>query len=89
MAKTIGLLGKKLGMTRVFADDGSVVPVTVLEIGPCPVMQVKTEEKEGYNAIQLGYDALPERKVNKPAKGHQEKPAKATSVTFVSFPLTL
>ena len=42
MAKTIGLLGKKLGMTRVFADDGSIVPVTVLEVGPCPVMQVKT-----------------------------------------------
>lgn len=76
MSKTIGILGKKLGMTRVFADDGTIVPVTVIEAGPCPVMQIKTADKEGYNALQLGFDTIPERKVNKPTKGHQEKAGK-------------
>jgi len=71
--KTLGLLGKKIGMTRIFKDDGTVCPVTVIEAGPCAVMQIKTLEKEGYNALQLGYDSVAERKVNKPMKGHQAK----------------
>ncbi len=73
MAKKLGILGKKLGMTRVFREDGTVCPVTVIQAGPCPIMQVKTDDKEGYSAIQVGYDAIEERKVNKPQKGHQAK----------------
>jgi large subunit ribosomal protein L3 len=60
-------------MTRIFGDDGSVIPVTVIQAGPCPVTQVKTADKDGYNAMQLGFDQIPERKVNKPEKGHQDK----------------
>jgi large subunit ribosomal protein L3 len=63
-------------MTRIFGDDGSIIPVTVIEAGPCPVTQVKTMEKDGYNAMQLGFDTIPERKVNKPAKGHLDKAAR-------------
>ena len=60
-------------MTRVFGDDGSIIPVTVIQAGPCPVTQVKNLEKDGYNAMQIGFDAIPERKVNKPEKGHLDK----------------
>jgi large subunit ribosomal protein L3 len=73
MAATLGILGRKLGMTRIFGDDGSIIPVTVIEAGPCPVTQVKTAEKDGYNAMQIGFDTIPERKVNKPDKGHLDK----------------
>ena len=73
MTATLGILGRKLGMTRIFGDDGSVIPVTVIQAGPCPVTQVKTADKDGYNAMQLGFDQIPERKVNKPEKGHQDK----------------
>ena len=76
MAGTLGILGRKLGMTRIFGDDGSIIPVTVIEAGPCPVTQVKTMDKDGYNAMQLGFDTIPERKVNKPAKGHLDKAAR-------------
>lgn len=73
MTATLGILGRKLGMTRIFGDDGSVIPVTVIQAGPCPVTQVKTAEKDGYNAMQIGFDQIPERKVNKPEKGHLDK----------------
>lgn len=73
MAATLGILGRKLGMTRIFGDDGSIIPVTVIAAGPCPVTQVKTTETDGYNAMQLGFDEIPERKVNKPGKGHLDK----------------
>ena len=73
MAATLGILGRKLGMTRIFGDDGSIIPVTVIEAGPCPVTQVKTMDKDGYNAMQIGFDTIPERKVNKPEKGHLDK----------------
>ena len=73
MAAINGILGRKVGMTRVFGDDGAVVPVTVVEAGPCPVVQVKTEESDGYNAVQIGFDQIPERKTNKPEKGHLDK----------------
>ena len=73
MTATLGILGRKLGMTRIFGDDGSVIPVTVIEAGPCPVTQVKTADKDGYNAMQIGFDTIPERKVNKPEKGHLDK----------------
>ncbi len=71
------LIGKKVGMTQVFDEKGNVVPVTVIEAGPCSVVQVKTEETDGYNAIQLGFGSVKERKVNKPVKGHFAK-AKVT-----------
>ena len=76
MAANMGILGRKLGMTRVFADDGAITPVTVIQAGPCPVLQIKTTDNDGYEALQLGFDEIPERKVNKPAKGHQEKVGK-------------
>ena len=68
-----GILGKKLGMTQVFAEDGTVIPVTVVEAGPCIVTQIKTEEKDGYNAVQLGFEDIREKLVNKPLKGHFDK----------------
>jgi len=68
-----GILGKKLGMTQVFAEDGTVIPVTVVEAGPCVVTQIKTMEKDGYNAIQVGFGDIREKLVNKPLKGHFEK----------------
>ncbi len=73
MAGTLGILGRKLGMTRVFGDDGVIIPVTVIEAGPCPVLQIKTEASDGYEAVQIGYDQIPERKANKPGKGHMAK----------------
>lgn len=73
MAEKMGILGRKLGMTRIFAGDGSAVPVTVIEAGPCPVTQVKTAEKDGYNALQIAFDAAKEKHVNKPMRGHFAK----------------
>ena len=68
-----GLIGKKLGMTQIFDEQGKVIPVTVIEAGPCVVAQVKTVESDGYNAIQLGFGDVKESKVNKPEKGHFTK----------------
>lgn len=68
-----GLLGKKLGMTQVFSDKGEVVPVTVIQAGPCVVIQKKTEETDGYSAIQIGYSDQSERRTNKPMRGHFSK----------------
>lgn len=67
------ILGKKIGMTQVFHDDGTLIPVTVVEAGPLIVVQKKTEDIDGYNAIQLGYENKKESKVNKPLKGHFDK----------------
>ncbi len=69
----LGLLGKKIGMTQLFDEKGSVIPVTVIEAGPCPVIQKRTVESDGYDAIQIGYDEKPERKANKPELGHFAK----------------
>ena len=68
-----GLIGKKLGMTQLFDDNGNVVPVTVIEAGPCVVAQKKTVENDGYDAVQIGYGDLKASKVNKPMKGHFAK----------------
>lgn len=68
-----GILGKKVGMTQVFDETGEAVPVTVIEAGPCYVTQVKTEETDGYNAIQIGFERVDERKVKKPQLGHLNK----------------
>ena len=67
------IIGRKVGMTQIFDEKGNVVPVTVIEAGPCTVVQVKTEETDGYNAVQLGYGEVKEHKVNKPEKGHFAK----------------
>ena len=67
------IIGKKIGMTQVFDEAGRVVPVTVIQAGPCTVVQKKTAEKDGYEAIQLGYQTVPERKLTKPETGHQKK----------------
>jgi large subunit ribosomal protein L3 len=68
-----GIYGRKLGMTRIFEEDGVVVPVTVIEAGPCFVVQKKTAAKDGYEAVQVGYDRRPLAKCNKPEQGHLEK----------------
>lgn len=64
-----GLLAKKLGMTQIFEEDGSVVPVTVLRVGPCVVTQIRTDERDGYQAVQLGFEES--KRLNSPQRGHQ------------------
>ena len=68
-----GLIGKKIGMTQIFDESGKVIPVTVIEAGPCAVTQVKTIETDGYQAIQLGFGDIKEKKLTKPVKGHFTK----------------
>jgi len=68
-----GIIGRKLGMTQIFDDTGAVVPVTVIEAGPCPVVQVKTEEKDGYRAVQLGWGAKKEKRATRAERGHAAK----------------
>ena len=67
------IIGKKIGMTQIFDENGLVVPVTAIEAGPCVVAQVKTIENDGYNAIQLGYGDVKENRINRPEKGHFTK----------------
>ena len=67
------IIGKKVGMSQIFDENGKVIPVTVIEAGPCAVVQKKTEEKDGYNAVQLGFGDVPERKLTKPEMGHLNK----------------
>jgi large subunit ribosomal protein L3 len=73
MAKVI--IGRKLGMTQFFTEDGGRIAVTVIQAGPCPVAQVKSAADDGYDAIQLAYEAVPERKLSKPERGHLAKHA--------------
>ena len=68
-----GIIGKKIGMTQIFDEIGNVIPVTVIQAGPCVVAQKKTVETDGYNAVQLGFDDVKEKHMNKPVKGHFEK----------------
>lgn len=68
-----GIIGKKIGMTQIFDEKGNVIPVTVIEAGPCTVSQLKTLENDGYEAVQLGFESVEERKVTKPLKGHFAK----------------
>ena len=67
------IIGKKAGMTQIFDDNGKVIPVTVIEAGPCVVVQKKTEDKDGYNAVQLGFGDVKERRLTKPELGHIKK----------------
>mgnify|MGYP006280129965 FL=1 len=73
MAKTLGLIGRKLGMTRIFGPGGKSIPVTVIEAGPCPVIQKKDKESDGYASLQVGFDPLPAHRLTKPNRGHQQK----------------
>ena len=65
-----GMIGKKVGMTQIFDESGNAVGVTVLEVGPCPVVQVKTTDNDGYEAVQLGFGRKRDRRATKPAAGH-------------------
>ena len=68
-----GIIGKKIGMTQIFDENGKVIPVTVIEAGPCAVVQKKTVENDGYSAVQLGFSDAKVNRVNKPLKGHFAK----------------
>ena len=70
---TAAILGKKLGMTSLYTDEGMHIPCTVVKAGPCPIIQIKTKDNDGYSAVQIGFDEVPERKVNKPTLGHFKK----------------
>ncbi len=83
MGSVKALMGKKLGMTRVFSEDGRSLPVTVLEVGPCVVLQKKTLEKEGYNALQIGFEKRPLKRFNKPMRGHIEKAGADTGFRYI------
>lgn len=76
MAEKLGILGRKLGMTRIFASDGSAVAVTVIQAGPCPVVQVKNTETDGYHAVQIAFGADKEKHMTKPLAGHFNKAGK-------------
>ncbi|MDE0298020.1 MAG: 50S ribosomal protein L3 [Candidatus Poribacteria bacterium] len=68
-----GIIGKKVGMTQVFDESGNAFPVTVIEAGPCPIVQIKTESQDGYQAVQLGFGTRKQNKVNRPENGHIQK----------------
>lgn len=70
---SVGLLGNKIGMTQIFDEAGNVIPVTVLKVGPCIVTQVKTKAKDGYNAVQVGYNNVSNNSLTKPELGHLQK----------------
>ena len=82
-----GLIGRKLGMTQIFDENGKVVPVTVVELGPCAVVQKKTVENDGYDAVQLGFDDKKVTRVNKPMKGHFDKAGVAYKKVLREFRL--
>lgn len=85
MANVKAILGRKLGMTQVFTDDGRAVPVTVVEAGPCVVSQVRTPERDGYAAVQLGYGEIHPKKVTKPQAGHFRRAGVAPVRHLVEF----
>ena len=80
-----GIIGKKIGMTQIFDEKGKVVPVTVIEAGPCVVVQKKTVENDGYNALQIGFGDVKPSKVNKPKKGHFDKGGVAAKKVLKEF----
>ena len=82
-----GIIGKKMGMTQIFDENGKVVPVTVVEAGPCTVVQKKTVESDGYVAVQLGYGDISAKKVSTPAKGHFDQADVAPKRTLREFRL--
>ena len=83
-----GIIGKKLGMTRIFNEDGTAVPVTVIEAGPCVVTQVKTKDIDGYEAVQLGFDRARPKSVTKPRAGHFKKAGVVPLRKLTEFPVS-
>ena len=81
------IIGRKLGMTQQFSADGKVIPVTVIEAGPCPVVQVKTLERDGYSAVKLGFDQVEEKELNKPELGLFKKTGIAPQKVLKEFKL--
>ena len=82
-----GLIGRKVGMTQIFDEKGNVIPVTVVELGPCTVTQKKTVENDGYNAVQLGFEDMKVTRTNKPMKGHFDKANVAPKKVLKEFRL--
>lgn len=82
------IIGKKVGMTQLFDESGKVIPVTVIQAGPCTVTQVKTEEREGYKAVQMGYEETAERKLSKGERGHLQKAGAPLQKYLHEFPLS-
>jgi len=80
-----GLIGKKIKMTQIFNDDGHVIPVTLVEAGPCTVSQIKNENNAGYNAVQLAYGQKSKKKTNKPMSGHLSKSGVETAKVIAEF----
>jgi large subunit ribosomal protein L3 len=88
---TMGLLGRKVGMTQVYDDKGLLAPVTVLQVGPCPVLQVRDQERDGYDAVQLGFQDKPRRQATRPERGHvsaelESKRRRARAAAGVTLP---
>ena len=81
------IIGRKLGMTQLFSADGKVIPVTVIEAGPCPVVQVKTLERDGYSAVKLGFSEVAEKELNKPQAGLFKKAGVANQKVLKEFKL--
>jgi len=81
------MLGKKIGMTQIFDETGNVVPVTVIQAGPCYVTQIKTRDKDGYDAIQLGFDPKKEKRTSKPLLGHFKKANLSPLRVLKEFPV--
>ncbi|HOV41805.1 MAG TPA: 50S ribosomal protein L3, partial [Oscillospiraceae bacterium] len=80
-----GIIGKKIGMTQIFDETGKVIPVTVIEAGPCVVVQKKTVENDGYASVQLGFGDMSEKRANKPMKGHFAKAGAGVKRTLKEF----
>ncbi len=82
-----GIIGRKLGMTQVFGESGNVIPITVIEAGPCAIIQIKTREKEGHNALQLGFAKKKPHRVNRPLSGHFQKSGAGPYYFLKEFPV--
>jgi large subunit ribosomal protein L3 len=82
-----GLIGRKLGMTQFYNAEGNVIPVTVIEAGPCVIVQKKETAKDGYSALQVGFGSKKAQRVNKPAQGHMEKAGKGAFLVLKEFRL--
>ncbi|NIO10573.1 MAG: 50S ribosomal protein L3 [Deltaproteobacteria bacterium] len=80
-----GIIGKKVGMTQVYSDDGNLVPVTAIQAGPCVVVQKKEKSKDGYDALQLGFGSKKNQRVNKPQQGHMTKAGKGAFAVLNEF----
>jgi len=87
MKKTLGLVGRKIGMTRIFGADGSAIPVTVIQAGPCPVIDKKVQGRDGYTALQVGFEEVAAHRLNKPEQGHQQKANCGFYKMLKEFPL--